>query len=822
MIYPASSFEKKIGFDAVRRDVAEACLSPMGREQAAAMAFATNPAEVLLQLHRTAEMHSLASQPETDFHLGAIHDVRAALRAIRVEGSFMPAQELMQLRTVLATVADLDAFFSARRDDQGHSSLPALDSIVVDMIPLPDAARAIDRLLDRWGNVRDNASPELADIRRSLASMNGSIAGAMRRVMARAVQEGWVEPDASPAVRDGRLVVPVAPANKRRIAGIVHDESASGKSVYIEPAEIVEANNRLRELEMRERREVTRLLVAMASVLRPDIAVMLDNLELLGMLDFAAAKARYATASGGTLPPVAPGPEMEWYHACHPVLRASLERQGKEIVPLDITLSAPQNRILVISGPNAGGKSVTLKTVGIVQYMLQCGLLPPVYENSRMGIFDGIFIDIGDDQSIEDDLSTYSSHLRNMKYFLSHGSASTLVLIDEFGAGTEPTIGGAIAQAILARFNEQQMWGVITTHFQNLKHFAEETPGLCNGSMLYDRQLMQPQFRLLIGHPGSSFAIEIARKTGLPEAIINAAEAIVGSDYVNIDRYLLDITRDKRYWENKRADIRRKEKRLEETLERYEADADKLREQRREIIADAREQARRIIEGSNAAVERTIHEIRRAQADREATREARRRLDEERRSVAAETADTAADHPLTARAPKRRRQAEKAAPKPAAPQRPLQPGDTVLLDGAGTPGTIEAIRGDSATAVFGLMRTTVKLSRLTPTLRRPSSGARATTVVSSATTEQSRERQLHFRPEIDVRGMRADEAVQAVTYFIDDALQFNAGRVRILHGTGTGALRQYIRQYLATVPGVRAFRDEDVRMGGAGITVVEL
>ncbi|MDE6497483.1 MAG: endonuclease MutS2 [Muribaculaceae bacterium] len=595
MIYPASTFEKKTGFDAVRRAVAEACVSPMGREQAAGMAFAVNPAEVMLHLHRTAEMLALTSQEGSEFHMGAIHDVRAALRAIRVEGSFMPPQELMQLRTVMATVADLDAFFSARRDEEGHSSLPALDSIVVDLIPLPDAARAIDRLLDRWGNVRDTASPELAEIRRSLASMNGSIAGAMRRVMARAVQEGWVEPDASPAVRDGRLVIPVAPANKRRIAGIVHDESASGKTVFIEPAEIVEANNRLRELEMRERREVTRLLVAMASVLRPDIPVMLDNLELLGMLDFAAAKARYAAATGGTLPAVAPGPEMEWYHACHPVLQASLERQGKEIVPLDITLSAPDKRILVISGPNAGGKSVTLKTVGIVQYMLQCGLLPPVYENSRMGIFDGIFIDIGDDQSIEDDLSTYSSHLRNMKYFLGHGTASTLVLIDEFGAGTEPTIGGAIAQAILARFNEQQMWGVITTHFQNLKHFAEETPGLCNGSMLYDRQLMQPQFRLLIGHPGSSFAIEIARKTGLPEAIIDAAEAIVGSDYVNIDRYLLDITRDKRYWENKRADIRRKEKRLDETLERYEADADKLREQRREIIADAREQARRII-----------------------------------------------------------------------------------------------------------------------------------------------------------------------------------------------------------------------------------
>lgn len=821
MIYPSATFEKKTGFDAVRRAVAEACLSPMGREEADAMCFATDYATVELHLRQTAEMLAL-STADSEFQLGAIHDMRAALRGIRVPGSFMPSQELMQLRSVLQTVADLHSFFARHRDEEGHSDLPALDTVAITLVPMPETARAIDRLLDRWGNVRDNASPELAEIRRSLASMNGVIAGAMRRVMARAVQEGWVEPDASPAVRDGRLVVPVAPANKRRIAGIVHDESASGKTVFIEPAEIVEANNRLRELEMRERREVTRLLTAMADTLRPDIPGLLDNLQLLGTVDFIHAKARYAHATGGTMPALVAGPEMEWYHACHPVLQAALERQGKEIVPLDIALSLPERRLLVISGPNAGGKSVTLKTVGIIQYMTQCGLLPPVYENSHMGVFDSIFIDIGDDQSIEDDLSTYSSHLRNMKYFLGHGTDRTLILIDEFGAGTEPNIGGAIAQAILKQFNERGMWGIVTTHFQNLKHFAEDTPGLVNGSMLYDRQLMQPQFRLLIGHPGSSFAVEIARKTGLPEAIIADAEAIVGSDYVNLDKYLLDITRDKRYWENKRADIRRKEKRLEETLARYEADADTLRAQRREIIADARAEARKILEGSNAAIERTIHDIRRAQADREATLAARRRLEEERNRMGEELKAADADHPLTARVPKRRRKPEAAPAAPVREKRALAAGDNVLLDGAGQPGTIESIKGGSATVIFGQLRTTVKLDRLTPTLRKAASGVKAAAVVSTATSNEIRERQLHFRPEIDVRGMRADEAVQAVTYFIDDALQFNAGRVRILHGTGTGALRQYIRQYLATVHGVRAFRDEDVRMGGAGITVVEL
>lgn len=820
MIYPAS-FEHKVGFDAVREAVTALCQSPMGCEQTRDMAFAADYAEVRRRLLEVAEMQHL-STTDSDFRLGAIHDLRQPVAALRVQGAYMPARELMLLSTVLATIADLHSFFARRRDDEGHTDLPALDAVADALMPMPDTQRAIDRLLDRWGNVRDNASPELAEIRRSLASMNGVIAGAMRRVMARAVQEGWVEPDATPAVRDGRLVVPVAPANKRRIAGIVHDESATGKTVFIEPAEIVEANNRLRELEMRERREVTRLLTALADSLRPEIASILDNLDTLGLFDFIHAKAAYATATGGHMPALQPEPALDWTHACHPVLQASLERQGKEIVPLDIALSQPDARILVISGPNAGGKSVTLKTVGVVQYMAQCGLLPTLYDNSVVGIFSSIFIDIGDDQSIEDDLSTYSSHLRNMKYFLAHGNGHTLTLIDEFGAGTEPQIGGAIAQAILGHFNALDMWGVVTTHFQNLKHFAEDTPGLVNGSMLYDRQMMQPQFRLLIGHPGSSFAVEIARKTGLPEEVIAEAEQIVGSDYVNLDKYLLDITRDKRYWENKRTEIRRKEKRLEETLARYEAEADTLRTRRREIIEDARAEARKILEGSNAAIERTIHDIRRAQADREATLEARKRLREERDKLAADAPDQGTDHPLTARAPKRRKkdkEKDKASTKPALT---IGEGSNVLLDGAGQPGTVESVRGDSATVIFGQLRTTVKLSRLTPTLRKAASGAKAASFVSKSTSDDIRQRQLRFKPDIDVRGMRADEAVQAVTYFIDDALQFNAGRVRILHGTGTGALRQYIRTYLATVPGVRSFRDEDVRLGGAGVTIVEM
>lgn len=406
-----------------------------------------------------------------------------------------------------------------------------------------------------------------------------------------------------------------------------------------------------------------------------------------------------------------------------------------------------------------------------------------------------------------------------MKFFLTRGGGATLALIDEFGAGTEPQIGGAIAQALLARFNAMGMWGVVTTHFQNLKKFADETPGLVNGSMLYDRREMRPLFALSIGHPGSSFAIEIARKTGLSEDIIASASEIVGSDYVNLDKYLLDIARDRRYWENKRQQIRLKEKKIEEVLERYEGDAANLRARRREIIADAREEARKILDGSNAAIERTIHDIRLAQAEREQTLEARRRLQQEKSELARGDAD--GDHPLLSRAP-RRKGGKTPAEAPREEKKAIAPGDNVLLDGAGTVGTVQEIRGKEAVVVFGQLLTTVKLSRLKPTMRKPSSGVKAASYMSVSTSDESRERQLRFKQEIDVRGMRVDEAIQAVTYFIDDALQFNASRVRILHGTGNGILRQYIRQYLATVPGVKRYADEDVRFGGAGITVVEM
>lgn len=817
MTYP-DTFEKKIGFDTVRGEIMKLCLSNGARRVAAErLQFSTDRDDISQKLLTVDEMAVILGE-DTPFPLDTVGDVEQLLAKIRVEGTFLAADELTIVNKALITSIAVSDFFS-NQADSSTIPYPTLAAKASGIERFDRVSAMISRSIDRYGDVKDTASAELASIRRQLQQTQASISSVMRRVIARAVESGYLEADASAVVRDGRLVLPVSPMHKRHINGIVHDESASGKTYFIEPAEMVEANNRIRELQMEERREITRILKEISASLRPDIAAMISSFNILAEIDFIHAKALYARRVDAHMPHVGDTTELEWYHAVHPVLLLSLEAHGKSIVPLDITLS-PENRILIISGPNAGGKSVCLKTVGIVQYMMQCGMLPTVYENSHMGIFDSIFIDIGDDQSIEDDLSTYSSHLRNMKYFLQHGGSRTLALIDEFGGGTEPTIGGAIAQAILKDFNEMGVWGVITTHYQNLKNFADDTPGLINGSMLYDRHLMQPLFKLHIGNPGSSFAIEIARKTGLPSRIISDAEEIAGSDYVRLDRYLLDIARDKRYWEHKRDAIKLKEKKIDALISNYEQEASVLREKRREIIAQARTEAQSILDSSNATIERTIREIKNAQAERERTRAARMQFDRDKASLLNEKEN--ADPEILNR---HRNKKKKQKPEIAVTEKteaPLRPGDNVKLEGQNTVGTIMEISGKRAVVNFGMLKTTVDLSRLKRTIAKPTTGARDTSFLSSATTDANRERQLAFSNEIDVRGMRVDEALQAITYFLDDAIQFSAGRVRILHGTGTGALRTAIRQMLDTIPGVASYRDEHVQFGGAGITVADL
>ena len=814
MIYP-KNFESKVGFDTVRKVLEERCMSTLGVSHCKDMAFSNDYNTVLRKLRETNEFLSIITT-RVEFPLSDFHDVTPALNSIRAHGSFMPAEELFRLRKSLGTIGAISTFF-ARRDEEGNTPYPCLSELCADMQSFNPVMKEIDAILDKFGNIKDNASPELLSIKRAIQSTMASINGILRRIIAEGKMSGILDNDVSPSVRDGRLVIPVAPMNKRKIHGIVHDESATGKTVYIEPGEIVEANNTIRELEADMRREIIRILTAVADLIRPHIDEMLVSYDILGHIDFIRAKALFAQELDCNMPRLEQKPQIEWYHAVHPALFLSLREHGKEVVPLDIKLDG-KDRILLISGPNAGGKSVCLKTVGVIQYLTQCGMLPPVYANSHIGIFDNIFIDIGDEQSLENDLSTYSSHITNMKHFLLKANNSTIVLIDEFGGGTEPQIGGAIAQAILHQLNEKKTFGVITTHYQNLKTFAEDNDGIVNGAMLYDRGKMQPLFKLSVGYPGSSFAIEIARKIGLPQNVVEEAIEIVGSDYVNMDKYLLDIARDRRYWENKRHEIHAKQKKIDAIVEKYNEQAENLNKERREIIHAARQEAKELLAKSNSTIERTIHDIKRAQAAKEQTKEIRRQLDEFKTRLLQEDN---VDNEIQAIPSKGKKNKHKNIGEKSSGEVVFNTGDYVKMDGADTVGQIITLEGKWAVVAFGMLKTKVDLKKLKKT-QASNAPKPAKTFVSKTTTDEMRKRQLNFKQEIDVRGMRADEAIQAVTYFIDDATQFNARQVRILHGTGTGILKVRIREYLNAVPGVKSYRDEHVQFGGAGITIVEL
>ena len=833
MIYP-QNFEQKIGFDQIRLLLKEKCLSLLGEEQVDGMAFSTRFHEIDERLEQTAEFTRILRE-EDDFPARYFFDVRPSLKRIRVEGMYLDEQELFDLLRSLETIRDIVRFLAPAdgEDPSAASPYPCLKRLAGDILVFPQLIRQINNILSPHGKIKDNASPELARIRQELAATTGSISRTLNSILRSAQSEGVVDKDVSPTLRDGRLVIPVVPALKRRIRGIVHDESASGKTVFIEPAEVVEANNRIRELEADERREIIRILTEFSAGIRPDIPDLLLSYEFLAEIDFIRAKALLAIRTDGLKPAFENGQVIDWRTAVHPLLQLSLARHGKKAVPLDIALDR-EHRILLISGPNAGGKSVCLKTVGLLQYMLQCGLLVPMHEQSKAGVFDSLFIDIGDEQSIEDDLSTYSSHLTNMKVMMKQCNGCSLILIDEFGGGTEPQIGGAIAEAVLKRFNRKGTFGVITTHYQNLKHYADAHEGIVNGAMLYDRHLMQPLFQLQTGQPGSSFAVEIARKIGLPEDVIADASEIVGSEYINADKYLQDIVRDKRYWENKRQNIRQREKQLEELMTRYRQEMEELQQSRKEILRLAQEKAEHIVQESNARIENTIRAIKESQAEKERTRQARQELADFRVSIQ-QAAQREEEDRIARKMEKLRQKQERrqwknantgnspAAPQPAQPL-PLQPGCSVRIKGQTTVGELIALNGKQAVVAFGNLKTTVTADRLERSNARPqgSNPPGKATFISVQTQENMHEKKLHFRQDIDVRGMRGDEALQAVMYFIDDAILVGCRRVRILHGTGNGILRSLIRQYLQTVPGVQHFADEHVQLGGAGITVVDL
>ncbi len=878
MIYP-SNYEQKIGFDEIRRLLKDHCQSSLGREKVDEMAFTDNCDTVNEWMQQVREFRRLLQDTEKP-EMNYFFDVRESVARIRLENTHLEEDELWDLRRSLETISIIVSFLN-RGDEYEY---PALQQLTEDVMTFPAMMRRIDSILDKFGKIKDSASMVLAGIRHDMEQTAGAISRTLYTILHTAQRDGLVAQDAAPTMRDGRLMIPVAPGLKRKINGIVHDESATGKTVFIEPAEVVEANNKVRELEAAERREIIRILTVFSDELRPHVQEVLDSYRFLAEIDLIHAKAEMAEQMQAFEPQVKAEPTMDWIRAIHPLLQRSLQKQDKKVVPLDIRLQThPQplpvkegsgyvqeekstdnpsiprphregqkgGSLLIISGPNAGGKSVCLKTVGLLQYMVQCGLSIPIGDRSTVGIFQNIMIDIGDEQSIADDLSTYSSHLLNMKNMMRYANARTLLLIDEFGGGTEPAIGGAIAEAVLKQFWKKQAFGVITTHYQNLKHFAEDHPGVVNGAMLYDRHQMQALFQLSIGQPGSSFAIEIARKTGIPEEVINDASEIVGSEYIQSDKYLQDIVRDKRYWEGKRQTIHQHEKRLEATGERLDASLEEIERERRAILNRAKKQAEELLAEANKKIENTIREIREAQAEKERTRIVREELQEFREQVVSDdTRGLMSEEDFEkklrqmeerkARKAKRKQEKEEGQKATAEKMKnnlspltsqhaPLQPGDSVRIKGTGSVGEIESIQGKQATVIFGGLRSKVKVEQLErATSPSPSQGgtvdkhahlAIQTSKMTRSTIEDHRQ---NFHQDLDVRGMRGDEAIDTVMHFIDDAILIGMSKVRILHGTGSGILRQLIRQYLNTVPNVVRAKDEHVQFGGAGITVVEL
>ena len=841
MIYP-SNFENKIQFSEIRSLLKGYCLCQLGKDKVDEMAFSSDVAVINTMLRQTREFRRLQEESD-DFPLQFFFDMRESVKRIRLEGTHLEENEIFDLRRSLETIAAIVRFLD-RGSDEGVYDYPTLHELTEGVLTFPEILRRIDQILDKYGKVKDSASPALADIRMQLHKAEGSVSRTLYSILRAAQSEGLVDKDVTPTVRDGRLVVPIAPGLKRKIKGIVHDESSTGKTVFVEPTEVVEANNRIRELEAEERREVVRILVDFTKLVRPYVNEIIYAYLLLAEIDFIRARAEFAALVGGIEPEVQAAPVIDWISSRHPLLWLALKKQDKPVVPLDITLTRDRH-ILIISGPNAGGKSVCLKTVGLLQYMLQCGLSVPMSERSTVGVFKNLMIDIGDEQSIENDLSTYSSHLLNMKNMMRQANDCTLLLIDEFGTGTEPQIGGAMAEAVLNQFVKKQAWGVITTHYQNLKHYADSHDGIANGAMLYDRHEMRPLFQLAIGQPGSSFAIEIARKTGIPEEVIKEASEMVGSDYIQSDKYLQDIVRDKRYWENKRQNVHQREKELERTVARYEKEIADLEQSRKDILRKAKEQAEELLKESNKKIENAIREIRESQAEKEETKRIREELNEFKAGVS--EIDAKANDDLIAKkirqiqerkerhkkhkdekaererqaAAKLREAASKAAKKEG---RNLEVGDSVKIKGLSTVGKIESMDGKNATVIFGGMRTKMPASRLEYVDMAEAKKEDVAPVfnVSRETRETIDNRKLNFHQDLDVRGMRGDEALNAVMYFIDDACLVGMSRVRILHGKGNGILRQLIRQYLATVPSVTSFRDEHVQFGGAGITVVDI
>lgn len=826
MIYPPN-FEQKIGFDRIRTQAAGLCTTEGGRGILEGETFTASAPEIELRLGLCEEMR-LVLLMEGGFPAGEFTDTAHIVRKAAIAGAFLETDEIRTLHAALVSVDEVLGFIASRQSGQ----YPRLRRMSEGIDGFPAVRGHIETLIDRFGKIKDSASPALYEIRRTIRAREGEVSKKMQRILAQAQSAGIVDADAGLSVRDGRTVIPVVAGNKKKLPGFIHDESGSGKTFYIEPVEIVEINNELKELEYEERREIIRILTGFTDMLRPDLDGIAAAGEYLTAIDAIRAKARWAVANGAVKPILSDDGRLILRQARHPLLAQALAREKKELVPLDISLT-PAERIIVISGPNAGGKSVCLKTVALLQYMFQCGFPVPALENSEMPLFRSLLIDIGDEQSIDNDLSTYSSHLLNMKQMLHGADGRSMVFIDEFGSGTEPLIGGAIAESVLERLVEKGAYGVITTHYSNIKYFASNHDGVINGAMSFDVQNIRPLFRLERGKPGSSFAIEIARKIGLPEELIRAAGEKSGSDHVNLERQLREIARDRRYWETKRDKIRLTDRKVEQLETDYAQRLATIKEERAGIIKKAKDEAKALVAEANRQIENTIKVIRESQADKELTRLARKEIDEFRDAL--ETApvqdaekqkqiDAEMERVLRRRQNRAERQARKKEEKavaPAAPKpREIEVGGKVRIAGQDTVGEVTEVKGAKATVAFGHILSTVAKERLEVISSNEYKSATRPTAPRLNVSGDISERKLQFSPRVDVRGLRPTEAVEEVEDFIDNALMVGVNTVTILHGKGTGVLKQEIRRYLKGIPSVESAVDDHPDRGGAGITVV--
>lgn len=802
-------FELRIGFDKIRTLLLNECHNEVSLHLGSRLTFL--PRGELLS-----RQHALLSEALSIQGVGVVEPyplppLKKHLKEFTPKGSTLSIEGLVAVRALLRATEKA----TTKQAVPEMATAPKIKNLLDSLRPLPKHLNQLEKTLTESGEISDNASPLLLEIRQKIASIQRSIGGVLQNILREAKEAGWVEKDAEPTLRNGRLLLPIIPSAKKELGGIVYEESATGKTLFVEPMRVVSMNNDIRSLQEDERSEINRILRELSTSLHPYLKSLQNNTTLLGALDFLCAKATLAYSQKAILPLIhTKTTSMEWIQARHPLLEQHLREQGRSLVPLDIRLSS-RERLLLISGPNAGGKSATLKCVGLLQYMLQCGLAIPVGEGSHCTLFDKILLDIGDQQSLENDLSTYSSHLQNMKYFIREASHKTLILIDEFGGGTEPTIGGAIAEGVLSQLKEKGCYGVITTHYGNLKDYAEQNEGLVNGAMLFDRQKIEPLFLLHIGQPGSSFALEIARSIGLPTPVLEYAMELVGKDYMQQDKLLQDIMRDKAYWERKRTEVHKLEKNLQFKETKLDERLLSIHEKRENILAKAEQEALHIISSANAIVEKTIREIKTVKAEKEETKRIRSKLEAHKEQLKNKSHHTSvSSSPFKPLLPQEERQKQ-------SPLKPkdLEIGSNVHIKDSNSVGEIIEIEKGKALVRLGNLTMWVSLQQLSSTDQKATVIKKSTPKIVEA---QSDERKNNFSPQLDCRGMRADEALLKVTLYIDDAIRYGFSPIRILHGTGTGALRNAIREFLATNHRITSFHDEHVDFGGAGITIVHL